>query len=486
MVEIKALSERSNVHLGLGASQHWTDLGTRTDARLINRVALPQVSGRTLVVGPVSKAMRTAVAQAADEALFLVRGIPDADELARSLPGHEVWAADVAALVGRGERYDTILVLTDISYAVSLELESTRTWAGVVAQLDSLLAPEGTLVLGIENDLGVHRIGGKFNPRSRDLDGDWDLTVTWDRSRPRSVAQVCEFAGEHAAVFAVWPSLTEPTALIGTGVPAGQAEAFALHSGLISAAGLDPAYLVDAAAGAGRVNDFAAAWLLVRNPRVSVPAVLADPEQILEWRQAPAAPGRSVLSLWRDRAAASDLPGMRRLVETWSAAHDGGRFDASLALSMIDDNGVVHPLRELDEPADGRWAALAQVAAAARDRAWRTPWPVTDDAPSWLRQLGAMAGLPEISHDEAMRMLPPAMAVRADAEPQELAAAVARNNAELDAMRSKLRWVEMQLEQANQRLAAGTPKGVAESAARKVRKLAKDTGTKVLKEFGLR
>ena len=60
MVDIQALSTRDNVALLRGATQHWSDLDHLGNRTLVNRIALAQVSGRTLVAGPTSKALRFA------------------------------------------------------------------------------------------------------------------------------------------------------------------------------------------------------------------------------------------------------------------------------------------------------------------------------------------------------------------------------------------------------------------------------------------
>ena len=126
---------------------------------------------------------------------------------------------------------------------------------------------------------------------------------------------------------------------------------------------------------------------------------------------------------------------------------------------------------------------LILASALLATTAWAGP---ADDAAAILRQLGAMADLPTISHEDAVRLLPPAAPPGVDAPTQQLLATVAANERELHTMRSKLRWVELQLEQANQRLAAGTVKGYADGATRKARNFIKSTGNRVLREIGLR
>ena len=178
---------------------------------------------------------------------------------------------------------------------------------------------------------------------------------------------------------------------------------------------------------------------------------------------------------------ASDLPGIRDLIGAWSSFHAAGRFDPDLGLTLITADGDFVGLRPLDAPAEGRLAALARVATVTRDRAWVTPWPITDDAAAQLRQLNAMAQLEPISYDEAVRQLAPA-ATPLILDAQEREAVYEANQRELDAMRSKLYWVQLQLDAANQRASKGTPK----SAIKKVTRGAGNTARRVLRELGLR
>ena len=486
MVDIQALSTRDNVALLRGATQHWSDLDHLGNRTLVNRIALAQVSGRTLVAGPTSKALRDAVAQVTSEVEFLVRGVPDADEVARSQRGHQVWCGDLSALAARGEWYDTVLITGDLACLLSLEQEQCS-WAQLATEAENLLAPEGTLVLAIENDLGLHRIHGERNPRTADTDADWNPMATWDRSRPRSLPQVREVMGEDARIFAFWPDFRSPSAVIDVDrIPADQAEALALTAGTLSADGPDPAYLVTAAAASGRVHDFAGGWLAIRHPRRPSPAALLDVTAKKEWDTPAEAAGHSVLGTFHDLAAASDLPGIRSLVRAWSERLADGRHDAQVGLSLVGEEGIVAPLRALEEPRDARLEALGELAAICRDRAWRTPWPATDDPATVLRQLAAMAGLPEVTYDDAVQLIPSAPKRGPQIDPQELLDVVERNQTELSTMRSKLRWVELQLEWANQRALAGTPKGYAQGAVRKAKSAAKKTRQRVLKELGLR
>ncbi|HMR48937.1 MAG TPA: hypothetical protein PKE40_02055 [Arachnia sp.] len=486
MVDIQALSTRDNVALLRGATQHWSDLDRLGNRSLVNRIALAQVSGRTLVAGPAPKALRDAVAQVTSEVEFLVRGVPDADEVARSQRGHQVWCGDLSALAARGEWYDTVLITADLASLLSLEQEQ-RTWAQLATEAENLLAPEGTLVLAIENDLGLHRIHGERNPRTADTDADWNPMATWDRSRPRSLAQVRDVVGEDARIFALWPEFRSPSAVIDVDrVPADQAESLALTAGTLDGDGPDPAYLVMAAAAADRVHEFAGGWLAIRHPRRPSPVALLDVSAKKEWDAPVEASGRSLLGAFHDRAAACDLPGVRALIRAWSDRLADGRHDAQLGLSLVDEEGLVVPLRALEEPRDGRLDALAELTAICRDRAWRTPWPATDDPAAVLRQLAAMAGLPELTSDDALQLIPAAPPRGPQIDPQQLLDVVERNQAELSTMRSKLRWVEMQLEWATQRAMAGTPKGYAQGAVRKAKSVAKKTSQRVLKELGLR
>lgn len=484
MAEINHLTDRPNVELLRGAMQHWRDLDTLVDPRLLNRVAATQVWGRTLVLGPTTKALRELVIARADEPHFLVRSAADADELARSAPDHQIWCGDISALRDNPLRYDTVICLADLASIVSLELE-TRTWHSVALEVLELLTHGGNLVLGVENDLGLHRITASHDPRIATADGSWAPMSTWDRSRPRSLQQVRAFAGDSAAIYAVWPSFAAVTGMAEVGsVSSSVAECVAFQAATLVGAGPDPAYLVSAAGAAGRINDHASGWLLVTNPRSFPSALIYEPAAGHTLAIPADGAGISALSTFHDLALACDLPGIRELIGRWSLYHAASQYEADLGLTLVQADGTLAGLCPLDKTHDGRLEALSRLAALIRDRGWVTPWPATDDAASRLRQLNAMAGLPPISYDEALRLLPPASPV-SDLDSQGLASVFDEQTRELGAMRSKLRWVELQLEAANTRIAQSTPQGIVSAAVKKARGSTIKFVKRVLKEFGL-
>lgn len=475
MVEITALTHPDNVTLIAGATQYWRDpqYGHGWADAFIR-----QVRGRTLFVGPPTPDLAKGVAEAATEVHVVTRGIPDAADAGTLLPEATVWCGDINDV--RADGFDTVLMVADAAEVLPLESE-TRTWRAVVDDVVSRAKDDATIVALVENDLGLHRLSGRFNPRASDLDSDWDPTRTWDATRPRTVEQVrAAFPG--AQVHTVWPHPVEVGLLASPDLPPDTLELYAEHASLLPIQGADPGWLVDAFARAGRLADSAPAWLVTLRGEAIADVELVHGDVLIAM-PVPEADTRSALGVFAELCAASDLPQIRRLVAAWSTATADGGWDASFGLCQVHLDGeewVVTPFvpKDVADPVEERWRALAQLAGGMRIRAWRSPWASTASAYRILNHLGLMSGLHTLSEAKAGRLLPPLPDEKslASGTPQELAALVTKQAREVDTLRSKLRWTELMLDQERLKPASTTV-----ALARAVKKSASSKVTKALR-----
>ncbi len=475
MVEITALTRPDNVTLVAGATQYWRDPQHGQGwAEALTR----QVQGRTLLVGMPAPALAKGIAEAAAAVHVVTRGIPDAAEIGTLLPESTVWCGDISDV--RADGFDTVLMVADAAEVLPLE-SATRTWRAVVDDVLSLAKDDATVLAFVENDLGLHRLSGRFNPRSSDLDSDWDPTRTWDATRPRTVDQVrAAFPG--AQVHTVWPHPVEVGLLASPDISPEALELYAEHVSLLPLQGADPGWLVDAFARAGRLADSAPAWLVTLRGRTIADVELVHGDALITM-PVPETGTRSALGVFAELCTASDLPQIRRLVAAWSASTADGGWDASFGLCqahLAGEEWVVTPFvpKDVTDSAEERWRALAHLVGGMHIRAWRSPWSSTASAYRILNHLGLMSGLHTLSEAKANRLLPslPDEESLAAGTPQELAALVTKQAHEVHALRSKLRWTELMLDQERLKPATATV-----ALARAAKKSASSKVTKALR-----
>lgn len=278
-------SAGDEVMLLRGAMQNWSDLalGSIADSSLVRGLIESAVAGARscLVVGAHSLELVAGLAQTVSVLTVVTRSIPDARAIASTLGQLDevsVYCGDLAEFAARGDRYDLVLALDDLDRVVSLETEET-TWATVAGQVAAVLADEGRGYIGIENELGLHRLASLRSRYAADGDRDWAVLSTYDVTRPRTSAQVrspLTAAGlDTLSVHAAYADWTRPVALAtnldgsdqdgGAGTAAGLTTLLALvaegapsrHRVLA-----DPSRVTQVAASAGLLGHFAAGWLV--------------------------------------------------------------------------------------------------------------------------------------------------------------------------------------------------------------------------------
>lgn len=451
MARIVKLEYPDNVELIGGASQYWSDKPKLQLGADWSNVLLPQVKGRTLVVGWIPPATLRSIATAADELHVLTRGVVDAAEAGELLPDAKVWCGDPRSLADHAEPFDTVLCLTDVSRVLPLESEA-RSWREVVDDVLALAAADGATWLWVENDLGVHRLISTHNPRAQRSDDSWNPMATFDESRPLTLEQVRgEF--DDSTVHVTWPSqqwsvLADPDSVD----PATHA-AFAQRACVAPLLGPDPVFMLSTAVRAGRLDEFVSGWLVglrLREPLTS-PLYLAELGGAVGLDRTVAGT-RSAFVAFAELAASQDLPGVRELIADWSKAHSDAEFGAaSFGLNVVTrgaDGWEFEPMLP-SSGQDDRWEALGELVGWLRGRSWRHLWPANYSDTRILNHLGIMAGLHTVSPAKAQHLITPAPDTRdafSKLDVQQLVAAIDRNNEAIRTLRSELSLAKFDLE----------------------------------------
>lgn len=434
-----------------GEMARWSDVGTAERAPahgplLTHLVNLLADTGRTLVAGPHDLSLVTALRGVT----CLVRSLPDAVDLAGR--GIDVLCGTLPKL-DAAARYDTVVALDGVDRLCSVEGPQLD-WLQSLQALRAVLRPGGTLVLAVENELGVHRLVARS--AAADTDADWHPAGGFDPGRPGTASRLAALLGSEGLTVswlgAGWPSPHAPTLLATPGVladPGGSTGAMAAVTAAAVAAAYggrpvlsDPRRLATAAVHAGLGTELAAGWFVVahRKPgpdtRAGLPPVLLagapagpvvelDRDQDGRWTRRPVpdpagacAPGRVTRDPTRlagpmpngrlleeellTCCSRHDLPAARRLLtgytawlHTLGAGHAFATFD-----NVLVDGGrfvVLDPSWSTDPPVP------VDVAAARAVRRFATtlvtggyphPWPTAQDVETLAVVLAAAAGCP--------------------------------------------------------------------------------------------
>ncbi|MBU2667565.1 hypothetical protein KOI35_29035 [Actinoplanes bogorensis] len=365
-----------------------------------------------LVAGPHTDELIAALAERST-VTCLVRSEPEAIEL--DARGLTVLCGTLAKLPA-AEKYDVIVALDGLDRLCSVEDEQLD-WAASLQVLKRALRPGGTLLLAVENELGVHRLVDPTTATSAQTDSAWRPLGEFDTKPGNPTRLAGKLAAEGLAIDwlgAAWPVPEAPT-LIATpnALQDGPADALAAFAaGAVGAAYQEKAVLSDprrlaaAAVRGGLGPEFAASWLVVahRAPRpaaaLSLPPVLAGDDSVVEigpgpdgaWVRrgqtgTPLPTGRLLEELLLGAALRHDLPLLRRLLTGWTAAlPDQGA-----------DNVVVHhdAFAVLDPGIPPQTDVIRRFAQTLLGGGYAHPWPAATDLPTLTSVLHGAAGLPD-------------------------------------------------------------------------------------------
>jgi len=325
---------------------------------------LDLAAGRTLVAGPHDPALLTG------DPTLLVRGLPDAEALAERFT---VLCGSPAKLAGE---WDTIVALDGLERLGSAE-EPQLSWGETLDHLLAVLDPAGTLLLGVENYFGLHRLVA-LPPAP--TDADWTPAAGHDDTRPAGLAaarsRLAAAGLTVARTYAVFGSPVEPTALLDTDHLADPSHRGAVEAALSRASATpgevltDPRRLAVDAARHGLAAELAPGWIFVahRGPAPAVPATDRGPA------------GPTLESLLLKAAAERDLPALRALLSAWQSGPAAG----VPAGQVIGDGALVAP-GTIEE-------ALHDFAVTLLSGGFPHPFPAPAGAADLTLTLAAMAG----------------------------------------------------------------------------------------------
>ncbi|NUO61776.1 MAG: hypothetical protein HOV71_29680 [Hamadaea sp.] len=330
--------------------------------------------GRVLVAGPHDPGLIDAIGESigANQLTLLVRARPDAETLAARYPAATVYSGDLFALdatVDGDIAYDTVVALAGLDRLTGPETDRPE-WTEVLDRLTRRLRPDGVLLLGMTNPLGVHWLTAPPGPPA---DQDW----TEDLGGPGFDAILSALGRPVVRAYGGFPSPVEPAVLIGSDTPdSGVLQAALRRTSLPPGALADPGQVAARALRSQAAMPVAAAWFLVAGAIADVDLPTSVPDSA-----GPA--GRTLEESISAAAAKRDLPAVRELVQAWQQGPAGVPADQVI----VEPSGLT-ALSAGDEPIE----ALRRLAAFLTRNGYAHAWPA-EGVTDLTVALAAMAGI---------------------------------------------------------------------------------------------
>lgn len=332
-----------NVRLVGGEMLTWSDAeaGSRALPVLADllRAAVP-VGGQVLVAGPHPVDVLDLLVERAGQVTVLLRSFLDAQALGDRY-------ADVPRFVvqcGAPEKYlapdrfDAVVALDGLRRLPSSD-GADLGWDDAFGHLTAMLAPDGVLLLAVENELGIHRLSGVAVPD----DADWRPFA--DRSRPSSLHRMlCVLNGTGLTpwrTYAVYPQLASAAVLLATDllgdpsmdgdVPAAVVAAECSRAFAEQIVLSDPQQLAERAIHDGLGGELAPAWIAIAR-RTETPRPPGDP-----WGGSPDEAAGASRPLVPSRDEAAGVSGPMRPPRADPAGASPGRALAELPDGLLAD-----------------------------------------------------------------------------------------------------------------------------------------------------
>ncbi|SDT72022.1 class I SAM-dependent methyltransferase [Actinoplanes derwentensis] len=425
---------------------------------------------RVLVAGPHDAGLVRALADRR-EVTCLLRSRPDAEALADT---------DVTVLCGTlskltdADRYDTVIAFDGVGRLCSPE-DTPLDWAESVRVLKRSLRPGGTLLLTVENELGVHRLVDPGTPAADRAADAWNAAAEFGTAPGRAdrVAAVLGAEGlPVSGMAALWPLPESPALLVDSEtLRYGPLDALAALAANVTAAAYrqgsvlsDPRRLAAASVRRGIGAELAPAWLAVAQraarpgqglqlPPVlfasssvaggsgtggsgTVTEIVGTPEGWLRRTANGAAEPLPAGHLLEERllgaALGHDLPELRRLLTGWMT-----ELPMATAGNVLVD-GERFTVLDPNEP--DRSDVLARFAHTLIDGGYHHPWPGITDVVRLIAVLAGAAGHPTPSDISEM---PEGFEPLGRREQQNQIAALRRQLADAE---ERARFFEVELE----------------------------------------
>ncbi|MCP2328805.1 SAM-dependent methyltransferase [Hamadaea flava] len=328
--------------------------------------------GRVLVVGPHDPELIDAILDGTKDLTLLVRARADAKVLTARYPSATVYSGDLAALdatLDADTAYDAIVVLAGLDRLTGPETDRPE-WTDVLGRLTRRLRPDGVLLLGIANPLGVHRLTAPPTPPA---DQDW----AGDLGGPGFDAVVAALGRPVVRAYGGFPSPVEPTVLVGSDTPdSGVLQAALVRTGAGTGSLADPGRVAARALRSQAAMPVAAAWFIVAGstPDADLPPSVPDSDR----------PDVRTLEEAISLAAVKrDLPAVRELLTAWQRGPSGVPAD-----QVIVEPAGLTALGAGVEPVE----ALRRLAAFLTNHGYAHAWPAEGVADLTVA-LAAMAGI---------------------------------------------------------------------------------------------
>ncbi|WP_051713038.1 class I SAM-dependent methyltransferase [Spirillospora albida] len=416
-----------------------------------------QPGDRILVAGPHPRGLPDLLAGRDARVTFVLRSLPDARALARANADRtttRVCCGGIEKLPG-DERYDVVVALGGLERLLSSDSPDLA-WTEIARRLAGALTPGGVLLLGVENEIGVHRLCDVAAPDTRRGDGNWRPPL--GPGRPTDPAGLCHvldglgmapdrcyaaYAGPAAPSLLIDHELLEEGLLAEATEPllaAACADGFGGRPVLS-----DPRWILRAALARGLAGalapgwvavarpygdpspetlpwalaaDGAAPWTVVRELHAEGPAwelcgtaaprvagrIIRDPARL----RGPVRGGRDAETLLRAACDRHDLPAVRDLLGAYAEwlfkQAENGLVPGRLAFATLDNLAAVpsgfaalDPSWEWAEPLPAEHVlarTLRRFLARMLQSGQRHPWPASMSPDDICTTLHAMAGRP--------------------------------------------------------------------------------------------
>lgn len=216
----------ANLHLIGGEMMAWSDYDTgrgrppvRGEVFAPALTALIRPGARVLVAGPHDLALIELVVRARAEVVCLLRSLSDAQALARRYAAEKRVSVLCGGLekVGPAETFDAIVALDSLDRLSSIEGVDVA-WGEAFDLLLQALRPDGSMLLAVENFLGLHRLVDLPPAYADSTDAAWTPTGEFDPTRPAGLEATLARLGASGldvdTVYAAYPTPTAPTLLL--------------------------------------------------------------------------------------------------------------------------------------------------------------------------------------------------------------------------------------------------------------------------------
>ena len=253
----------SDLQVVLGEMQPWTDRAEHRPALAALLADVLPGNRRTLIVGPHSRSLISAVAERTSDATVLLRSVSDAEELAAEFGDRlQVVAGALDGLTS--EPFEVVVAADGLDRVLGYDSEGLS-WSSRLAAVSALATPDAVVVLGLENEFSLLNLLDRRPAHERHGEDDW-RPLHDDPTRPVSVSQLTSALPWTAQVYADFGARTFVAAEVAVAARPGELvtrlAADALEA--VDVPLLSPiAEGVDSAARAGLLPGIPTGWLAI-------------------------------------------------------------------------------------------------------------------------------------------------------------------------------------------------------------------------------